>query len=544
MKIIISMLKQFKGFYFKIFGLFTLALIISALSLYISIINQSTIDQVFYARNINFLFDYMIYVFIVVYIISIIINVLNSYVTSKVYSEIDSRLKMKYYEKILFSSISFHSIHDSSDIYYRMFKDLSYVIEYCLNLIINIPTNIIYIVLAFVLLFHWSVVLSIVFIGILVVNISIIILIKKPIYSINSQQRIIEQDLVNKINADFIRILTIKVFGIEKFQINKMQKNFLNYIKTNVRNKFLLSILTVLSNISIQMWSLLLVIIGAILVYNHQFTVGEFISFSGVASSTTNITSQIINTISNFQIAKLSYRRFDEYNNQINHYEYSGKSDFKLTHGLYINSLYYKYSNSNSDVLSNLNLELIPGKIVAVIGENGKGKTTLANIIARLLDPLSGTIKIDSENIYNINYTEFRAHVGYVLQRPIIFNDTILNNIVLDKDDISTEKVIKVLSDLGIYDEISSLPLKLNTKIGNNGYQFSVGNIQKVALARVLLRDYKILILDEPTSSLDIESQKKFFSLISQYKIDKNAIILLISHNEVEINIADEKFYL
>lgn len=543
-KISKSMFQDFKGYYKEIIGLFFLSFTTVAISLFIAIINQTTIDQVFYAKNINYLFHFMIYVFIGIYILSISLNITNSYITSKVYSKIDSIFKTKYYEKILYSSFHFHSSHNSSDIYYRMFKDLSYVVEYYLNLLITLPTNIIYAICAIALMFYWSNVLSFIFLGILIINVIVINLIKSPIYKINSNQRVIEQNLIVKITNDISKILTIKVFGIEKFQINKMKRNFNDYVKANVKNKFLLSMLTVCANLSTQIWSLLLVVIGAILVYRGHLTVGEFISFSGVASATSSVTSQIINTVFNYQIAKLSYNRFNEYNNQIDNQEHGGYKKFELDEGLFVNNLTYKYPNSDNNILSNLNLNAITGQIVAIIGENGKGKTTLINLIDRLLTPQNGFIMIDSENINKIAYEEFRKNVGYVLQRPVIFDTSIRDNIVLNQTDIPTEKIIDVLNNLGMYDDIKCLPKELETIIGENGYQLSIGNLQKIALARVFVRDYKILILDEPTSSLDIESQKKFIDMVNKYKVEKRAVILLVSHTESEIQMADAKFYM
>lgn len=537
------MIKGFRGYYAKMVGAFMLSLLAIIISIFFSLANQTTIDQVIYEKNINYLLHFMIYIIIGISIISLLLNILNGYVVSKINSEIDSNFKIKFYQKTLSSSFYFHNTHESSDIYYRMFNDLSYIINFYLTLFINIPVYLIYSICTLTIMFYWSKILSLIFLGVMLMDITIITLIKKPIYNINASQRTIEQNLIMKITNDLTKILTIKVFGIEKFQVNKMKENFQSYIKINVKNKFLLSLLSVLSNLSSQIWSILLLVVGAIFVFNGNLTVGKFISFSSLASATMSNTSQLINLFFNYQIAKLSYDRVNEYENQIENKEYGGTKKFSLNQELHISNLTFAYSNANA-IFKDFNMKIKKGNIVAIIGENGKGKTTLINQIDRLLIPTSGQILFDTQNIQDIQYSDFRNHVGYVLQRPIIFHDTVFNNVILDQHNIRMNEVIHVLEDLGIYDEIKSSPKKLNTVIGEDGYQLSVGNMQKIALARVFVRDYKVLLLDEPTSSLDIESQQRFLTLIQQYKNKQEATILLITHRESEINIADDKIYL
>ena len=460
-KIAQKVIKGFKGFYLKIAILFFLSLITVVMSLNISVINQITIDKVFYAKDINYLFHYMIYIFIGVYIFSILINIVNSYMKSKTYSKIDANFKLKFYEKMLHSSFYFYNTHDSSDIFYRMFNDLSYLVEYFLNILIVIPTNLLYIICAIILMFNWSYVLTLVFFAILATNIAVIIIIKKPVYNISSNQRIIEQNLVTKINNALDKVLSIKVFGIENFHIDNMKNNFGEYIRANIKNKFLLSMLTVCANLSSQIWSLLLVVIGAILVYKGHLTVGAFISFSGVASASTSITSQLVNTVFNYQIANLSYNRCKEYYERSDCLEYGGNEKFSLKHSLIIKNLNYSYPKSNFKVISNLNIRIDVGQTAAILGENGKGKSTLMNLIDRLIVPDNGIIMLDENSIDRIRYDELRKNIGYALQRPVIFNNSIKENIVLDRDDISMERILSVLNDLDMRNYLSALPEKI-----------------------------------------------------------------------------------
>ena len=530
-----EILKKIKGRYLSLFTLSFFSLIAVVFTLIVSMVNKITIDEVFYNKRIDFLFHRFIYVLIGVYVFSICFNLLNNYLTAKLYSRLDGKLKVDYYDKVLRLSYYFHNEHESSDIYYRMFNDITTVVKYFLDVIINVPTKILYLAAALFIMSKWSTLLTLIYVGILILNIVVIIFIRKPNYKISARQKKIEQGIITKITSDLNQIFTIKVFGIENFSSEKMKCNFNEYIKSNVHNNFILSLLNVLNSLSSQIWSLLLIIVGALQVYNNSLSIGGFVAFSSIAASTTNFIVGLINYIFTFQPIKLSYERYNEY---IKHEEiYSGDKSFAFENKLSVKSLRFSYPKSKKIIIRNLNFETQPNKIICIVGENGKGKSTFANLLSRLITPPNNSIYIDGVDINKIDYSEYKRNVGYLMQKPIMFSSSIRENIVLDKTDIKEQDIMQILSKLDMQDLINSLPKKLDTVIGENGYKLSQGNIQKISIARVLLRDYKILILDEPTAALDTTTKFKFKKLIQDYS--KRALVFIITHDKSEIDLAD-----
>lgn len=186
-----------------------------------------------------------------------------------------------------------------------------------------------------------------------------------------------------------------------------------------------------------------------------------------------------------------------------------------------------------------MNLILKPGCIVALTGKSGSGKSTFARIVSRLLKPQVGEILIDGVNIEEINIEDFRKNVGFLLQNAFIINGTLYENVTLGNHNYSLDDVKKVIAEAGLTDLIARDPKGLNMDIGIRGAQISLGEAQRIALARILLRKPKIVILDEPTSFLDPETEEIILNSIVKLK-QKNSLILVITHKASTLSIADK----
>jgi subfamily B ATP-binding cassette protein MsbA len=158
-------------------------------------------------------------------------------------------------------------------------------------------------------------------------------------------------------------------------------------------------------------------------------------------------------------------------------------------------------------VLEDINLTVKSGEIVALVGMSGGGKTSLVNLIPRFYDVTEGAVLIDDVDIRNLSISALRQQIAVVTQEPILFNDSVHNNIVYGCQDASQQQIIQVAKDAYAYDFIASFPDGFNTSIGELGGRLSGGQKQRICIARALLKNAPILILDEATSSLDSESE-------------------------------------
>ena len=184
--------------------------------------------------------------------------------------------------------------------------------------------------------------------------------------------------------------------------------------------------------------------------------------------------------------------------------------------------------NGDDVVLKDVNFVAYPGKTIAIVGPTGGGKTTFVNLIARLYDVKNGQIKVDGVDVKNWDLNTLRESIGYLIQDTFLFEDTILNNLKYDNPKVSREEAMRMFQNLGADSLIKSLPKGLDTVVESESGGFSSGQRQIIALARILLRNPKILILDEATARIDTKSEKLLQVAIE--KASKNKTTFVIAH--------------
>lgn len=196
----------------------------------------------------------------------------------------------------------------------------------------------------------------------------------------------------------------------------------------------------------------------------------------------------------------------------------------------------FKYEKD--PVLTNINLEIKKGKIIALVGPSGGGKSTMVDLLPRFYDVVEGEIMIDGKNLKDYKIKDIRGLMGMVTQESILFNDSIYNNIAFGKDDAKEEDVIEAAKVANAHDFIMQTPEGYQTNIGDRGTKLSGGQKQRLSIARAVLRNPPILILDEATSALDTESERLVQDAL--YKVMSHRTSIVIAHRLSTIMNADE----
>jgi ABC-type multidrug transport system fused ATPase/permease subunit len=232
----------------------------------------------------------------------------------------------------------------------------------------------------------------------------------------------------------------------------------------------------------------------------------------------------------------------ENFNTLINNFEENQDEivdslDFKFSESIELKNINFNYGSSK--ILNGINLKIEKNKTYAFIGESGSGKTTLVNLIVGLIKSNSGQFFIDNTSIYSIDIKKLQQKVGYITQDPVIFSDSIYNNITLwaplTKENL--KKFEDVLKKASIFDFVQTLEEKENTILGNNGIQLSGGQRQRISIARELFKEIEILIMDEATSALDSETERIIQSNIDQLKGEYT--ILIVAHRLSTIKNSD-----
>ena len=211
----------------------------------------------------------------------------------------------------------------------------------------------------------------------------------------------------------------------------------------------------------------------------------------------------------------------------INNFEFDGKIIFK--------NVYFNYPDCNS-ILSNINLVINKNECLGISGKSGNGKSTLLDLITGIIKPKNGSIYLSDENINNININSWRKKIGIVMQENFFKNDTIASNIALGRE-IDRDKIKRSLINANAWDFINELSFGIDEQVFDRGSRFSGGQRQRLALARALYSQPQILLLDEPSNGLDINSEKKFISSIQ--KIKGEMTIVIVTHKKEVLSICD-----
>lgn len=210
------------------------------------------------------------------------------------------------------------------------------------------------------------------------------------------------------------------------------------------------------------------------------------------------------------------------------------KDDF--TSKIKLNNISFKYEDNL--VLKNFSLNVPKGKSVALVGQSGSGKSTIANLVTRFYDVNEGSITIDGEDIKDITKHSLRSLMGLVTQDSILFNDTIKNNILLGKENATDKEIIDALKIANAWEFVKDLPKGIETNIGDSGNKLSGGQKQRLSIARAVLKNPPIMILDEATSALDTESERLVQNALENMM--KNRTSIIIAHRLSTIQNADE----
>ncbi len=211
--------------------------------------------------------------------------------------------------------------------------------------------------------------------------------------------------------------------------------------------------------------------------------------------------------------------------------------DGDLKGALSFDDVQFSFPNSDRKIIDGISLEIGPGQTVAFVGKVGSGKTWLINMIPRLVDPTGGSVKLDNHDLREFRLSDLRRNIGYVPQEPVLYSDTVKNNILLGRTGISDTVIDWAIDVSQLADEITAFPNGVDTAVGTRGMMISGGQKQRLALARALVGKPKILILDDCTSALDSATESALWNRLHEVMPELTAI--LITHRPDSLERAD-----
>lgn len=318
-------------------------------------------------------------------------------------------------------------------------------------------------------------------------------------------------------------IKTIKSLNKEKYFINKFdninKKYRDNSIKSSIYSYLILPINLIINNLS----NIIIIGVGAILVVKNSITIGKIVSFLSYASMFRDPINDISSLIGTLGEAMAGFKRINNVLKEKIEENGTIKSDIKGN--IEFKNVYFKYDKKY--ILNNISFKLNKNENIAIVGETGSGKTTIISLIEKFYKINKGNIFIDDININDIDKNTLRDSIGLVLQDTYLFKGTIMENIKYGHK-ISDEEVIKICVDMNANKFIEKLPNGYYTEIEENANNLSIGEKQLLSIVRCIIKNPKIVILDEATSEVDVKTEKYIYDGIK--KILKNRTSIVIAH--------------
>lgn len=270
----------------------------------------------------------------------------------------------------------------------------------------------------------------------------------------------------------------------------------------------------------------------------NYISIGDVVLFNSMFLILTGQTTMLLNTLPQLSQAKESMASIVEVLESPDLEENSGKKAFEnLTGRFAFIGVNYQYPNTTRHTLIDFSLKVPQGQSVAFVGPSGSGKSTVLSMVLGFIKPDNGKVLIDGKDIMEMDLRTYRKHVGVVTQDNVFFSGSIFENVAYGQKDIPEETIINALKDADAYDFVLDLPDGIYTDIGSDGLKLSGGQMQRLAIARAIIRNPKVLILDEATSSLDTESEKKVQRAVDM--LMKNRTTFVIAHRVSTIQNVD-----
>lgn len=518
----------------QLFSIFLISILITAISLAGAYAFKLIIDGIVLKdNNTNQLQQIFNNIHIIgiallaLYTIQAAAQVLRSMLVAKLSNSLDTAVMLEYYNHVVSLPMKFFSTRKTGEILSR-FSDASKIREAISNVALTVMIDLVLALAGGYILFVLSPVLLLISVFIIVLYLLLIICFNSPIKKISYEGMESNAQLSSYLKESIDGIETVKAFSNEnavKAQTkNKLAKLFDKLYKCSI----IYSLQDTLSSFIASAGTAVILWIGIILVQKGTITLGSLITFQAMMTYFIDPMKNIIELQPTIQTAVVAADRLsDMLDVEVEKMESLTDKPYKFSNRILFDNISFRYGNREM-VLNDIHIEIKRGERVALVGESGSGKTTLVKLLMNLYAPEKGAIYIDDVNIKNIALRTIRNKIAYISQDIFLFSDTIKNNLKIGREDISDDEILTVCSQSLADKLIEKQSLGLDTMLEENGNNLSGGEKQRLAIARALLRNPDILIMDEATSNLDSITEKMIDNTI--FNLSNNITCIMIAH--------------
>jgi ATP-binding cassette subfamily B protein len=435
--------------------------------------------------------------------------------------------KNEVFQHYLQLDTNFYKTHETGDLMNRMAEDVSRVrmytgpaIMYLINLIALISLSVYYMV-------KKNAELSLYVLAPMPILAITIYFVNNIIHKKSEEVQAKLSDLTTNAQQSYSGIRVIKSFVQEKAMLRFFQTNSEQYRNSATALYKVEAIYFPIMGLIIGISTLLVILVGGLKYMEGQINFGDMAAFIMYLTMLAFPVSAIGWVASTIQRAAASQQRLNEFlltNTTIPSPENGAKS--KLDGNVEFENVSFVYPHTGIAALKDFNLRIKKGEKVAIIGRTGSGKSTIAQLLLRFYDPSKGTVRIDGKNIQELELQNYRSQVSYIPQEVFLFSDTIANNISFGTGNNTEEEIKTAARSASVHNDIQSFPEGYQTMVGERGVTLSGGQKQRISIARALVKDPGLIIMDDCLNAVDARTEKEILTHLSTYLQHKTAIVI------------------
>jgi ABC-type multidrug transport system fused ATPase/permease subunit len=448
-------------------------------------------------------------------------------------------LRLRAYEHLERLPLSYFHAHNTGDIMSRISNDVGAVEDMVVHGTDNIISNGVMVVAIVFILFRTHPTLALVALAPLPVFVGSIVVFARLVRPLYERIRAQLGDINTKLQENISGIQVVKAFGREAYELEEFRATSEEYLRLNIKGIWMWTTFFPFLGLLTSMGMVVVIWLGGLMTRTHAATLGVIIVFLGELQQFYRPVGELIRVydVFNRALAALAriFRLLDE---QPEVSDPPDAIELRQVQGrVEIDHVSFRYPTGEL-VLRDVTVTAEPGETVAIVGRSGAGKTSLVNLLPRFYDPQEGTIRLDGIDLRRISLASLRAQIGMVLQDTFLFDGTVKENIRYGRLDATDEEIVAAAQAAYAHEFIINLPQGYDTVIGERGVKLSGGQRQRIAIARALLKNPRVLILDEATSLVDTEAEEKIQAALQNLMRGRTTFV--IAHRLSTVRKADK----
>jgi len=499
-------------------------------------ITRYTVDDILLTGQIGRLFNLFL-ISLAVIVVAAISGMLSNYLLLIAGRRANTRLKSAVFRYLLHLPLDYVTRVRSGELVFRLLSDVDVLVS-SLSMVINLPLNLLILMVLASISSSWHSGLTIFAISVVTLQSFVAYFFREPLRHWALKEKAALQELSGHVVERLRAVVLIRSAKTADLEVHGVGRR----VKQAIDMSIAYSLLNQAANIAVgtinNLWAFGVLWYGGHLVARGDLTLGTLMAFMMLSALLYPRVSALLNVVLQYQTINASLARVQEIR-AVSPAISEARVPDALPSGpgtVTLRDVSFSYAPGR-DILASVSLSMAPRTIIAVAGANGSGKSTLCRLVARVQDPTTGVVFVDGVNIARVSLASLAEAVRYIPQEPLLMSGSILNNLTYGFENLTQAEVDFACSKVKLQEFTSDLPHGVDTFVGEGGSQLSAGQVRRVMVARAFLRHPRVVILDEPTTSVDRETEDTIIQAILALR--EICTVLVVAHDERVLSIAD-----